>query len=176
MLSDLKEILITEEEIKSRIAVLGKQITEDFQNKDLFVMSVLKGSVIFLADIVRQIHLPLEFGFVTISTYKDSIRPQNSPTVVNSTIPNIRSRDVLLVEDILDTGATLKFAVEWTLSLGASGVKTCVLVAKEGFENCWYPNPDYIGFKIPNRFVVGYGLDCGERYRNLPCIGVLPRR
>lgn len=173
MYQDLEEILLTESEIQQRIEELGRQISSDFADGNLFVMSVLKGSVIFLADIVRNISIPLEYGFVTISTYKGGTRAQTKPTVVNTTFPSLDGKDVLLVEDILDTGATIRFASEWIQTLNVNRLKTCVLVAKEGYEHSEFPNPDYIGFRIPNRFVVGYGLDYDERYRNLRSIGIL---
>jgi hypoxanthine phosphoribosyltransferase len=173
MLNDLEEILLSRQHIQNRIQELGRHISEEYQGKDLFVMSVLKGSVVFLADLVRAIDIPLEYGFVTISTYKGGIRSQEKPSVVNTTFPSLEGKDVLLVEDILDTGATIEFAVDWIRSLGVNSIKVCVLVAKEGYENSAYPNPDYIGFPIPNRFVVGYGLDYEEKYRNLAMIGIL---
>ena len=173
MYEDLEELLLSEEDIRKRTEELGRQISQDYAGKDLFVMSVLKGSVIFLADIVRCITIPLEYGFVTISTYRGGVRAQEKPTVVNTTFPSLRGKDVLLVEDILDTGATIQFATEWISTLGVASLKTCVLVAKEGYERSKYPNPDYVGFSIPNRFVVGYGLDYEEKYRNLRSIGIL---
>jgi hypoxanthine phosphoribosyltransferase len=169
----LEEILLTEEDIRKRNEELGRQISRDYAGRELFVMSVLKGSVIFLADIVRHIEVPMEYGFVTISTYKGGVRAQEKPSVVNTTFPSLEGKHVLLVEDILDTGSTIQFATEWISTLGVASCKTCVLVAKEGYEHSIFPNPDYIGFRIPNRFVVGYGLDYEEKLRNLRCIGIL---
>lgn len=173
MYEDLEAILLTEEEIRKRIEELGREISHDYAGKNLFVMSVLKGSVIFLADMVRCITIPLEYGFVTISTYKGGVRAQEKPTIVNTTFPSLKGKDVLLVEDILDTGATIRFATDWISTLGVNSLKTCVLVVKDGFERSQFGNPDYIGFHIPNRFVVGYGLDYEEKYRNLRLIGIL---
>jgi len=174
MYKDLEEIMLTEEDILKRTKELGRQISQDYaSSNNLFVMSVLKGSVIFLADIVRHITLPMKYGFVTISTYKGGMRAQEKPTVVNTTFPSLEGMDVLLVEDILDSGATIRFATDWIKTLGVASVRTCVLVAKEGYENSKFPHPDYVGFEIPNRFVVGYGLDYQEKYRNLRCIGIL---
>lgn len=173
MYEDLEQLLLSEEDIRQRTEELGRKLSEEYAGKNLFVMSVLKGSVIFLADIVRSITVPLEYGFVTISTYKGGIRAQEEPTVVNTTFPSLEGKDVLLVEDILDTGATIRFATQWIATLGVASLKTCVLVAKEGYERSQFPNPDYIGFCIPNRFVVGYGLDYEEKYRNLRSIGIL---
>ncbi len=173
MYEDLEELLLSEEAIRERTEQLGRDISRDYAGKQLFVMSVLKGSVIFLADIVRCITIPLEYGFVTISTYRGGVRAQEKPTVVNTTFPSLEGKDVLLVEDILDTGATIRFATEWISTLGVNSLKTCVLVAKDGYEQSLFPSPDYVGFRIPNRFVVGYGLDYEEKYRNLRSIGIL---
>lgn len=173
MHEDLEQLLLGEEDIRKRTEELGREISRDYAGKNLFVMSVLKGSVIFLADIIRCITIPLEYGFVTISTYKGGVRAQEKPTVLNTTFLSLEDKDVLLVEDILDTGATIRFATEWIATLGVASLKTCVLVAKEGYEHSQFPNPDYIGFTIPNRFVVGYGLDYEEKYRNLRSIGIL---
>jgi hypoxanthine phosphoribosyltransferase len=170
---DLESVLLTEDSIQSRIRELARQISGDYAGRHLFMMSVLKGSVIFLADITRAVTIPVEFGFVTISTYGDGTQPQRAPEITNRTFPDLTGRHVLLVEDILDTGATISFAREWVLREGAAGVASCVLVAKEGYQESKCPDPDYVGFEIPNVFVVGYGLDYAEKYRNLRCIGIL---
>jgi hypoxanthine phosphoribosyltransferase len=176
MYNDLEEILLSEEAIFQRVDELGQCIAEEYRGRNLFVLSVLKGSVIFLADIIRAIPIPLEFGFITISTYQGSTCSQRPPEVLyHSSLPSLEHKDVLLVEDILDTGSTLRYAVDWVKSLGASSVKTCVLVAKEGYESSDFPRPDFLGFTLPNKFLVGYGLDYRERYRNLCCIGVLKK-
>lgn len=170
---DLESVLLTEEAIRARIGELAERISRDYADQDLFMMSVLKGSVIFLADITRAVTIPLEFGFMTISTYSGSTRPQTEPQVTNRTFPDLAGRQVLLVEDILDSGATIEFARRWVTAAGAASVRACVLLAKEGYRQSRCPNPDYVGFEIPNVFVVGYGLDYHERYRNLRCVGVL---
>lgn len=170
---DLEAVLLSEDRIQARIRELADQISRDYAGKNLFMMSVLKGSVIFLADITRAVTLPVEFGFVTISTYGDGTQPQRAPMVTNRTFPDLSGRHVLLVEDILDTGATISFAREWVMREGAAEVATCVLVAKEGYRESKCPDPDYVGFEIPHVFIVGYGLDYAEKYRNLRCIGVL---
>jgi len=170
---DLESVLISEDRIQTRIREMATEISRDYEGKDLFMMSVLKGSVIFLADITRAVTIPVEFGFLTISTYGDGTRPQRAPIVTNRTFPDLTGRHVVLVEDILDTGATISFAREWVLEEGAASAASCVLVAKEGYQHSFCPDPDYVGFEIPNVFIVGYGLDYAERYRNLRCIGVL---
>ena len=169
----IEKVTISEEKIKNRIKELGEEIVSDYKEKNLFVMSVLKGSVVFLADITRSISIPLEFGFVTISTYCGTTSPKVEPRISIETMPDLEGKDVLLVEDILDTGKTIRCTKSWVEKQSPKSIKVCVFVAKEGFEKCEYPNPDYIGFVIPNEFVVGYGLDYQEKFRNLPYLGIL---
>ena len=173
MLDDIDKILITEKQIRQRVAELGEQIAADYRENNLFAMSVLKGSVVFLADITRAIKLPLEFGFVSISTYQGTTSSKVDPYIQDAHLPPLAGKDILLVEDILDTGKTIKFAREWIRKKKPHSMKTCIFLAKGDYKNCLYPDPDYIGFEIPPLFVVGYGLDYQERYRNLPFIGVL---
>ncbi len=168
----LGEILFTEEQIASRVRELASQITQDYQGKSLVVMSVLKGSVFFLTDITRHIDLPVELEFVKISTYKGTTQPQVQPRFEHG-LPWVHGKNVLLVEDIVDTGETLHYAREALLQNGVASVRICVLLAKEGYQSRGGCVPDYIGFCIPNLFVVGYGLDYQERFRNLPCVAVL---
>ena len=170
---DLQEILLSEKAIRGRIEVLGAAISSEYKENVPFFLSVLKGSVIFLADLVRAIHIPCEFGFVTISTYQGETQPSREPETLERKLPDLAGRHVVLVEDILDSGKTLAYAVKRIREAGAASVKTCVLVAKEGYRDSVFPEPDYLGFEIPRRFVVGYGLDYRERYRNLRYIGVL---
>jgi hypoxanthine phosphoribosyltransferase len=171
--NDLEAILLTEDEIQARIRELAADVSRDYAGRDLFMMSVLKGSVIFLADITRTVTLPVEFGFMTISTYRGATAPQAEPEVTNRTFTDLEGRNVLLVEDILDSGATIAFARRWVTEQGAKSVRACVLLAKEGYRESLCPDPEYVGFEIPNVFVVGYGLDYNEKYRNLRCVGVL---
>ena len=169
----IEKITLSENTIKNRIKEMGEEIRKDYKDKDLFLMSVLKGSVVFLADITRAIDIPLEFGFVTISTYCGTTSPKVEPRVSVNSLPDLKGRDVLLVEDILDTGRTIKCTKSWVEEQKPNSVKVCAFVAKEGYEKCEYPNPDYIGFVISNEFVVGYGLDYQEKFRNLPYVGIL---
>jgi len=169
----IEEVILTEEQIALRIAELGKEITDDYTGKSLLVMCVLKGSVFFLADITRQIDPPLEFEFVKISRYRGERTPQGEPKNLDPWMPDLKGKHVLLVEDILDTGETMKYAVDLISNSGAESVRTCVLLAKEGYKNCCFPDPDYVGFCIPDVFVVGYGLDYREKFRNLRYVAKL---
>lgn len=171
----LGEVLFTQEQIADRVRELAALITADYQDTPFVVMSVLKGSVFFLTDITRHIDLPIEMEFVRISTYRGGTSPQLEPLFAEHLF-SVEGRHVLVVEDILDTGATLQYAIQALLDKGAASVRTCVLLAKQGYETRIEARPDYIGFCIPNVFVVGYGLDYEERFRNLPFVAVLRQR
>ena len=170
------EVLLTQRQVHDRIRRLGSRVTADYREKDLFVLSVLRGSVVFLADIIRNIHLPLEYHFVTITTYSGSRSPQRRPHAEWAHLPDLTGKHVLVVEDVLDSGHTLCYAKQQIEALGAIDCRVCVLFAKEGYEQSAFPNPDYIGFTVPRRYIVGYGLDEAQRWRNLPFVAVLPGR
>lgn len=167
------EILHSAEEIRNRVAELGARITRDYQGKDLVLVGVLKGSVIFLADLMREIDLPLKIDFMAVSSYKDATVSSGDVEILKDLTNPIRGKDVIVCEDIIDTGLTLFRLMEILGSRGAASLKIATLLDK--------PEPrikkelaiDYCGFQIPNKFVVGYGLDAAGRYRNLPFIGVV---
>jgi hypoxanthine phosphoribosyltransferase len=167
------EVLISEEEIRRRVAELGRQISSDYADKDLVVVGVLKGSCVFMADLIRQVDLPLTIDFMAVSSYKDATKSSGDVEILKDVSQPIRGKDVIVVEDIVDTGLTLFRLMEILGSRGANSIKIASLLDK--------PEPrikkdlkiDYCGFQIPNKFVVGYGLDVAGRYRNLPFIGVV---
>jgi hypoxanthine phosphoribosyltransferase len=167
------DILYTAEEIEARVAELGKQITADYAGKDLVLIGVLKGSVIFLSDLMREIDLKLSIDFMAVSSYKDGTVSSGDVEILKDLTNPIRGKDVIVCEDIIDTGLTLFRLTEILGSRGANSLKIATLLDK--------PEPrikkdlkiDYTGFQIPNKFVVGYGLDAANRYRNLPFIGVV---
>ncbi|MCU1290196.1 MAG: hpt [Acidobacteria bacterium] len=167
------EVLYSAEEINARVAELGAQITRDYAGKDLVMVGVLKGSVIFLADLIRAIDLPLTIDFMAVSSYKDGTVSTGDVEILKDLTNPIRGKDVIICEDIIDTGLTLFRLTEILSSRGANSLKIATLLDK--------PEPrikkelqfDYCGFQIPNKFVVGYGLDAAGRYRNLPFIGVV---
>lgn len=167
------EPLYTEEQIRVRIQELGEQITRDYAGKDLVLVSVLKGSCVFLADLMRVIDLKLTIDFMSISSYKDQMKSTGDVEILKDLSNPIRGKDVLVVEDIIDTGLTLSRLLDILGSRGASSIKLATFLDK--------PEPriktelvvDYIGFEIPNKFVVGYGLDAAGRYRNLPFIAIV---
>jgi hypoxanthine phosphoribosyltransferase len=166
------DILITEAQIQERVRQLGRQIEGDYQGKPLTIVAVLTGSLILLADLIRQIHLPLRVALLQASSYKGA-RVTAGTLIVNETfVPDVAGRDVLLLDDILDTGHTLATLLRRMSDRGARSVRTAVLLRKVGRQEV-YLEPDYCGFTIPDAFVVGYGLDYNDDYRHLPHVAVL---
>lgn len=164
-----RNILISEERISVRINELGKELTEDYKDKNLYVLSLLRGSFIFAADLVRSIDAKAKIGFMTTSSYGHSEESTGKVMVVNDIPDNIEGYDVLIVDDIVDTGYTMEFVVNHVKSLGAKSVKTCVLLDKPSRRKVEL-NPDYCCFEIEDVFVVGYGLNYGDYYRNIPYV------
>lgn len=164
-----RNILLSEEQIKSQVAVVGEKITKDYEGKKLYVLSLLRGSFIFAADLVRAIDVPTVIGFMTTSSYGHSETSTGTVKVVNDIPDNIEGYDVLIVDDIVDTGITMDFVVNHVKKLGANSVKTCVLLDKPSRRKVDI-TPDYSCFEIEDLFVVGYGLNYGDYYRNVPYI------
>lgn len=167
------EIMYSADEIKARVAELGKQITADYAGKDLVLVGVLKGSVIFLSDLMREIDLNLKIDFMAVSSYKDETVSSGDVEILKDLTHSIRGKDVIVVEDIVDTGLTLFRLMEILGSRGANSLKIATLLDKPEPRIKKELKIDYCGFQIPNKFVVGYGLDAANRYRNLPFIGVV---
>jgi hypoxanthine phosphoribosyltransferase len=167
------EALFTEKQIQERVAELGSQITAEYAGKDLVLVSVLKGSCLFLADLMRSIDLKLTIDFMSVSSYKDGTKSTGDVEILKDLSNPIRGKDVIVVEDIVDTGLTLSRLLEILESRGANSIKLATFLDK--------PEPrikkdlkiDYRGFTVPNKFVVGYGLDAAGRYRNLPFIAIV---
>ena len=162
-------ILISKDQINERIEQLGIEISKDYFGKKLYVLSLLRGSFIYTADLVRQITVPTKIGFMTTSSYGDDEESKGLVNIVNDIPDNISGFDVLIVDDIVDTGLTMSFVMEHVKSLGAASVKTCVLLNKIERRTVEIA-PDYCCFDIPDLFVVGYGLNYGDYYRNIPYI------
>jgi hypoxanthine phosphoribosyltransferase len=171
---DIEEILISEEEIAARITVLGEQISQDYEGKELVLVGVLKGAAIFLSDLVRRISIPLSYDFVAISSYGADARSSGVVRLLKDLDESIESKHVLVVEDIIDTGWTLRlsYIVENLRSRKAASVRVCTLLDKPSRREVDV-GIDYYGFEIEDKFVVGYGMDFKEKYRNLSFIGVL---
>ena len=172
MLGDIKSILISEEEIAKRVKELGKQLTEDYKGKELLVVGILKGCMLFLSDLVRTIDLPLTLDFMVVSSYGATTKSSGVVRIVKDLEREIEGKDVLIVEDIVDTGLTLSYLVENFKARNPKSVKVCSLLDKPDRRKAQV-EIQYIGFKIPDEFVVGYSLDYGENYRNLPFVCVL---
>lgn len=172
MVSDIAKVLYHESTILSRLDELAHQITEDYREKDLTVIAILNGSFIFMADLLRRIPLPLQVDCWSVSSYHGT-QSTGQVNFRQTQLADVRGRDVLLLDDILDSGVTLH-AIKERLAAesGAASVKVCVLLRKQ-VERVRAIDADYVGFDIPNEFVVGYGLDYNEHYRNLPFVGVI---
>ena len=166
------EILLSESRIQARVTELGRQIEADYHGRPLTIVAVLTGSLIMLADLIRQIHLPLRVALLQASSYKGATTSAGALIINEAFAPDVSGRDVLLLDDILDTGHTLSTLVHRMSDRGALSVKTAVLLRKMGRQEVRL-EPDYCGFVIPDRFVVGYGLDFDDDYRHLPYVGVL---
>ncbi len=169
---DVAEILITADEIHDKIAHLAKQITEDYRNKDVLLVGVLKGAFVFMADLAREIHLPLEFDFMAVSSYGSATKSSGVVRILKDLDYEITGRHVLLVEDIIDSGLTISYLLRYLEARGPASLEICSLFWKKG-EQAVPLDVKYPGFELAPVFVVGYGLDYDEKYRNLPYIGVL---
>jgi hypoxanthine phosphoribosyltransferase len=169
--SEVASVLIPEEQIARRVAVIAKRIQRDFTGRELVVVSLLNGTVMFLADLIRHLSMPLKLDFLGVSSYGSGT--ESGELVFTKELRvSVSNRDVLLVDDILDTGRTLSRVLEKIRPLRPNQIKTCVLLDKPA-RRLVQIQADYVGFEIPDFFVVGYGLDFAERFRNLPFVGVL---
>jgi hypoxanthine phosphoribosyltransferase len=173
LVNDIGEVLLTEEQISARVAELGRKISADYAGKNLTLVSVLKGSLPFMADLMRQISLPLRIDLMEVSSYGGTATESSGLVrIIKDHSASISGEDVLLVEDIIDTGLTLNYLVRYLRGKNPASLKICTLLDKPARRLVEIP-VDYQGFEIPDQFVVGYGLDYSERYRNLRFVGVL---
>jgi hypoxanthine phosphoribosyltransferase len=166
------EVLIDEERLQARIAELGTEISADYDGRDLLLVGVLKGAVFFMADLMRRLTVPCEIDFMAISSYGAATDSSGVVRILKDLDANIADRDVLVVEDIIDSGLTLSYLMRTLRARRPGSLEICTLLTKPDRREIEVP-VRYVGFEIPNRFVIGYGLDFAERYRNLPYIGVL---
>lgn len=172
MLKDIDRVLISEEELSKIVKELGAKITEDYKDKNLLLISILKGSVTFMADLMREINIPCNIDFMAVSSYGSGTKSSGVVKIIKDLDSSIEGKDLLIVEDILDSGRTLNYIKEILLARNPKSIRICTLFDKpERRDVNLYA--DYIGSKVPNEFIVGYGLDYNEYYRNLPYIGVL---
>ncbi len=169
--AEVARVLITRAQIERRLRVMARDIQRDFDGSEMVVISLLNGTVMFLADLVRHLSLPLRLDFIGVSSYRSNT--ESGELVFTKDLRlDVRGRDVLLVDDILDTGKTMTRVLEKIVALGPRRIRICVLLDKTS-RRLQPVQADYVGFEIPDVFVVGYGLDFAERYRNLPFVGVL---
>jgi hypoxanthine phosphoribosyltransferase len=169
---DIEEVLIDEATLQRRVAELGTDITRDYQGQRLLLLGILKGAAVFLVDLARAIQLPVEIDFMAISSYGSATESSGVVRILKDLDYPIEGKDVLIVEDIIDSGLTLRYLLETLRNRKPASLRVCILLDKAK-ERDQPLDMDYIGFSIPNRFVVGYGLDYAQIYRNLPYIGVL---
>jgi hypoxanthine phosphoribosyltransferase len=172
MTDDIAKVLITETDLKARVKELGEAISRDYEGKRPLLVSVLKGSVVFMADLLREIKIDCEIDFMSVSSYGRGQKSSGVVRILKDLDNDITGRHVIVIEDILDSGLTLSYILELLKTRNAASIKLCALLDKPD-RRVVDVAVDYTGFKIPDEFVVGYGLDYGEKYRNLPYIGVL---
>ncbi len=166
------EVLVSEEELRKRVAELGREIASDYKGRDLLLIGVLKGAVFFMADLMREIPLLCEVDFMAISSYGSASDSSGVVRILKDLDINIEERHVLIVEDIIDSGLTLSYLIRNLRSRAPASLEVCALFVKESAKKM-RKAVRYVGFEIPDSFVVGYGLDFAERYRNLPYVAVL---
>lgn len=172
MKEDVLRVLLSEDEIREKVRELGGKITADYKNSNLMLVTVLKGAVVFLADLMRQIDVPAEIDFMVVSSYGSGVKSSGVVKIVKDLDVPLAGKDILIVEDILDSGLTLSYIKELLESRGPRSIRIATLLDKPSRSKVDL-QADYIGFSVPDEFVIGYGLDYDEKYRNLPYIGIL---
>lgn len=174
MRNDVEKILISQDELRAKNIELGQQITRDYQGEEVLVVGILKGSSIFMSDLIREIDLPLQIDYMVVSSYGASTESSGVVRIVKDLQHSIEGKHVLIIEDIVDTGLTLAYIKEILSGRGPASVKICTLLDKPARRKKTFPL-DYIGFEVPDEFIIGYGIDYAEYYRNLPFVGALKR-
>ena len=169
---DVEKVLISEEELKRRITEMGRQITQEYHGEPLTIVGILKGAAIFFADLARSIDLPLQMDFMSVSSYGSGTSTSGAVRILKDLDSSMEGKDLLVVEDILDSGMTLSFLLKNLSARKPNSIRLCTLLDKPERRKVDI-FPDYVGAVVPDKFIVGYGLDYAEKYRNLPYIGVL---
>lgn len=170
---DIEKVLFTQEDIDGIVSRLGEQITRDYAGKDLVLIAVLRGAVVFMGDLMRKIELPTNIDFMAVSSYGVGVKSSGIVRIIKDLDIDIRGRDVLIVEDILDSGLTLKYLMKNLESRKPASLEVAAFLWKDVEDRTSAVTPKYVGTHCPDAFVVGYGLDYAERYRNLPYLGIL---
>lgn len=172
MIKDIKKVLLTEEQILNRVKELAAEISKDYQGKDLLVVGILKGSVLFASDIIKNITIPCQIDFMAVSSYGNSSETSGIVRILKDLDHSIEGKDILIVEDIIDSGVTLDYLLKYLKARKANSIEIITLLTKPARRKVDI-NVKYCGFEVPDEFLVGYGLDFAEKYRNLPYIGIL---
>ncbi len=174
MHKDCERVLISEEKIKVMVKEIAQRINEDYKGKNLLMVGLLKGSIVFMADLMKEISVDCKIDFICVSSYGSGTESKGRINLIKDVSQSVEGLDVLIVEDIIDSGNTLSFILKYFEAKGANSVKICTLLSKPDRRVVEIP-VDYIGAEIPDEFVIGYGLDYAEKYRNLPYVGILKR-
>lgn len=174
MHKDCERVLISEDELKVMVKEIAQKISEDYKDKNLLLVGLLKGSVVFMADLMKELSVDCKIDFICVSSYGSGTESQGRINLIKDVSQSVEGVDVLVVEDIIDSGNTLAFILKYFEAKGANSVKICTLLSKPDRRVVEIP-VDYIGAEIPDEFVIGYGLDYAENYRNLPYVGILKR-
>lgn len=169
---DLESVLVTKEEILARVAELGRELKKVYGDEEFTVVAAMNGAILFTADLLREVDNPIRLDCIRISSYGPSTESRGTPKLIHGLTIDVADRHVLIVDDILDTGKTLSLLAAMIRGMNPKSLRVCVLLDKKGRRQVPF-DADFVGFEIPDKFVVGYGLDFAERYRNLTCIGVL---
>lgn len=175
MLDDIEYVLYFEEKLKETVKKLGAQISEDYKDRNLLLVSILKGSVVFMSDLMRSITIPCKIDFMAVSSYGSGTKSSGTVRILKDLDKDIRGYDVLIVEDILDSGMTLNYLIDVLYARNPNSIRICTLFDKPE-RRAVDIYADYKGIEVPDEFIVGYGLDYDEKYRNLPFVGVLKER
>ena len=174
MMEDLERVVFTPEELANKTQALGDHISQDYAGKDLLIVGILKGASMFTMDLVRRITIPLELDFIAVSSYGSGASSSGDVKILKDTTIDIRGKDVILCEDIIDSGTTMAKLMPLLKERQPASLRLCALLSKPS-RRVVPVDIDYCGWEVPDEFIVGYGLDYAEKYRNLPCIGVLKR-
>lgn len=174
MIEDIKEILLSEEQIEKRVGELAKRISEEYKGKNLLIVGILKGSVLFASELLKKIDIPCEIDFMAVSSYGNSTETSGVVRILKDLDNSIEGKDLIIVEDIVDTGVTLSYLVQYLKGRNVNSIEIVSLLSKPARRKVDI-DVKYIGFETPDEFLVGYGLDYAEKYRNLPFVGILKR-
>ncbi len=172
MMNDIESVLVSKEELEAIVSRLGEQISRDYENKNLLLVSILKGSIVFMSEIMRHITLPCEIDFMAVSSYGNETESKGKVKIIKDLDINLEGYDVLIVEDILDSGETLFNLMKLLSTRNPKSIRICTLFDKPERRKT-NVKADYVGREVPDAFIVGYGLDYAEKYRNLPFVGIL---